>query len=753
MKLVFSVIKNGTIFEPEFQRLTPDVGSIDFKRMGTTGGIAVVYAPNGTGKSSLSRVLGSEPVDDISFSAVDENGDFVESNAFHVIPDQINRNVIRGKETDYLVGRQIKREYELRDRINKLFSDAYAALSGKYKNDFKVSKVGDFLLKQIEKVPESPYSTAFKYIRSIVNSREHGKTIDQSQYIDFIRNIDNRISLQDLDLEKKTWVINDCSGKSKIVERIIGLDYHTIVSSAETVQIERHDDAIGILKKYHSLETCVVCDSHDFHGDELLTRKQNNRNRIYDDLDQKTKELLDKVVKDNTLTMSDPFDVKRIVSDFIAGGEADDLQELQQQLGQYISAIGNEMIDALFHCFDGTSLYHDYDEYTALVATQPQLDSEELLFIEDVINENIGKTIKIERDSNSKNYKLKLDNIDLIGTDRGLMELSSGEQNFISLAFELLMARHLDKKYIVLDDPISSFDSVYKNKIAFCIIRFLEKKNQIVLTHNTDLIRLLNVQLQNCFNLYILNNVHQGRNGFIPVTTQEKNLLINLHDLVKFFQNKVDSQKGEKELIPSIRNRRLFLMSMVPFMRGYAHISLDKDNDYGKLSGIMHGYRNGSVDVVPIYKKLFDYDFGGSEEISVMDILDIDCNSVDILDESCFPLLADTLKQSLVYYYLRMKVEKELVDIFGIATDDRTMLNQIIQKAFPKNQDSDEQNRNFRVFFTSRKTLLNEFNHFEGNMNIFQPAIDITPSALQKEITDIQNKLVEVKAYAESRQS
>jgi len=167
----------------------------------------------------------------------------------------------------------------------------------------------------------------------------------------------------------------------------------------------------------------------------------------------------------------------------------------------------------------------------------------------------------------------------------------------------------------------------------------------------------------------------------------------------------------------------------------------------------MHGYRNGSVDVVPIYKKLFDYDFGGSEEISVMDILDIDCNSVDILDESCFPLLADTLKQSLVYYYLRMKVEKELVDIFGIATDDRTMLNQIIQKAFPKNQDSDEQNRNFRVFFTSRKTLLNEFNHFEGNMNIFQPAIDITPSALQKEITDIQNKLVEVKAYAESRQS
>ncbi len=116
-----------------------------------------------------------------------------------------------------------------------------------------------------------------------------------------------------------------------------------------------------------------------------------------------------------------------------------------------------------------------------------------------IINENIGKDITIERDPDSKNYKLKLGEKDLIGAERGSMELSSGEQNFISLAFELLLARHSNKEYIVLDDPISSFDSVYKNKIAFCIIKFLDGKKQIVLTHNTDLIRLLDVQLNNCF--------------------------------------------------------------------------------------------------------------------------------------------------------------------------------------------------------------------------------------------------------------
>jgi len=50
------------------------------------------------------------------------------------------------------------------------------------------------------------------------------------------------------------------------------------------------------------------------------------------------------------------------------------------------------------------------------------------------------------------------------------------------------------------------------------------------------------------------------------------------------------------------------------------------------------------------------------------------------------------------------------------------------------------------VFFTSKKTLLNEFNYFEGNINIFQPAIDIESSALQREVTSIEAKLAQPRA-------
>ena len=42
-----------------------------------------------------------------------------------------------------------------------------------------------------------------------------------------------------------------------------------------------------------------------------------------------------------------------------------------------------------------------------------------------------------------------------------------------------------------------------------------------------------------------------------------------------------------------------------------------------------------------------------------------------------------------------------------------------------------------RVFLTTKKTLLNEFNHFEGNLSIFQPAIDITNQLLEEEANSI----------------
>ncbi len=746
MKLVFKSIKNESIFTDDFKSLTPANGTVEFKHLHTAGGMAVVYAPNGTGKSSLTRVLEAEKGSkDLSFLAEDEKGNMIapETKSFHIIHDQIGRNVIPGKETDYLIGNQIRKEYELRDGINGAFQTAFDNLFKKFKTEFKTSKKDDFLLTEVGTLQDQQYKTAYTYLSSLINRSKHGKDIDQAEFIGYICDKNNYPNLIELDEQKRNFVITDCNG-SKLVPLIISIDINSIIPNAETLQIEQDDDAITILQKYHDTHACIVCDNPEFDRERLLERKQASRKRIYESLDKKTKELLDKVVRNTELLSSDPFNIKAIVSSFISDGNPVDFIKLQEELKVYVHAIGDEMIDSMIHCFDGTSLLSDFDEYIRLTQTKPELDSEELLYIEDVINENIGKNITIERDPDSKNYKLKLGNQDLLGTSRDKLELSTGEQNFISLSFELLLARHSNKDYVVLDDPISSFDSVYKNKIAFCIVKFLEDKKQIVLTHNIDLIRLLNVQLNNCFNLYILNNTDGGYNGFLPVSDTEKNLLINMHELIKLFQNKNDVLKN------SIRNRRKFLMAMVPFMRGYAHIILDKDDYFGKLSDIMHGYGTGRINIIPVYYKLFGYDFGGEEYISVNDVLNVDTDDSEILDKANFPLLNATLWQTLIYYHLRMKVEKSLVDAFHILPNSMDTLNQIIMKAFASNtNDGDyEKKRRFRVFFTSRKTLLNEFNHFEGNMNIFQPAIDITPTSLKKEVCDIETALKQVKEFA-----
>lgn len=743
MKLEFNSIKNQSIFQPEFQSFSVNgYNVIEFKKQPqAAGGIAVVYAPNGTGKSSLTAVLGNEKTrEDLSFEAI-YNGNQViqpETKAFHTIGDQISRNVIEGETSDYLIGQDIKREYVLKKKIADGFETAFNELNSEYKNAYKTTKVSDYLLSVMhDRNPE-----AYTFVRDIVNKQSKGKNIDRSLFLTYVRDVQKQPRLVDINREKREFVINNV----KIVECLLQIDLAQIVANADVQEIEQNDDAINILGKYKHLHSCIVCDNDHIDGDSLLQRKQERRKRIYDSLDVKTKALLKDVAMDSKLGVSDPFEIKNTVLAFISYGELEPITSLREAILSCVNEIVDEMIVALFNVFIPTSMYSWWDEYSTLLEAQPTLDSEELLYIQEIISENIGRNIRITRDDDSDhNFKLMLDDQALLGLDRSEMHLSSGEQNFISLAFALLLARHSRQEFIVLDDPISSFDSVYKNKIVFCIIKFLENKKQIILTHNTDLIRLLNVQLKDCFNLYILNNVDGGRNGFLPVKKDERNILISLSDLVKLFQNK----NGTLESI--IHDKRLFLMAMIPFLRGYIHIMNDPEDLYGQLSRLMHGFENGSLDIADVYKKTFGYEVEPTEIISVSDILNAPVAGLDIIDAEEYPLLADTLIQTLIYYHTRMKVESELVNIFNIPhTEGQVLLlADIIQKAFRPavgaTQEQKDKARNNRVFFTSRKTLLNEFNHFEGNMNIFQPAIDITEAALQKEVADIESKLMQLR--------
>ena len=743
MRLEFKFLKNISIFHEGFEDL-PSTGReiIEFKKQPqVSGGIAVLYGPNGTGKSAFTHAVGSEVVsDEVSFEARYNNEEWFgpEDKKFHIIEDQISRNIIPGETSDYLIGQDIRREYRLKKQISDGFRTAFDELAVLFKEEFGVSKVTDYLLAEAKRIKP----VAQTYIRSIVNKSTRGKDINQADFIAFIRNSENMPTVAETEVEKRVFIKNNQS----LIKELLTINLQQVEVNTEIKIIEQNDDAITVLQKYSHLHSCVVCDNENYDGVQILERKQENRRRIYESLEAETKKILDKIVMDKVLISSDPFNIKNTVLEFIKTGDAVAIETLCGEIGDYIIDIVNRMVASLINIFNGTSMFAWYDEYTKLLASQPELDSEELLFIEQVISENISRDIRVIRDEeNDRNFKLMLGDQPLLGTDRSVMQLSTGEQNFISLTFALLLARHSKKEYIVLDDPISSFDSIYKNKIAFCIVKFLEEKNQIILTHNTDLIRLLEAQLNDCFNLYIFGNSEGGKNGFIPVKREEKKILISLYELIKLLQNK------DGVLSSIVTDKRLFLMAMIPFMRGYAHIINDTEDNYTRLSVLMHGYEQTTVDVGEVYRILFGFDFG-EVNISVEDVLNQDCSSLNIIKSDEYPLLADALNQTLIFYHVRMKVEHELVDIFNLkVTPGRILLlTDIIRQAFmppaDATQEEKDELRNNRVFFTSRKTLLNEFNHFEGNMNIFQPAIDIEPLSLQREVVAIDKKLAELRS-------
>ena len=87
---------------------------------------------------------------------------------------------------------------------------------------------------------------------------------------------------------------------------------------------------------------------------------------------------------------------------------------------------------------------------------------------------------------------------------------------------------------------------------------------------------------------------------------------------------------------------------------------------------------------------------------------------------------------------------KKLENKFSIDTNKHQMLQDIINTAFKYN---DPNVLSERVFLLSRKTLLNEFNHFEVDMSIFQPAIDITDTDLLKEKDQIIKFLADLQIY------
>lgn len=721
-QLLIKEIKKGTIFQSDFSKMVNN-NIIEF----STNNIAIVYGPNGVGKTSLASVLNKD-------SETEFEGEFEgvpalagKEGIFHIIADQHGRNIIKGETEDFILGDNIRREHELQQQIDKEFSDLCKSLNDTLKTNFNITKKTSNIAKKITD------DVLRSYVTDLANIKSKGKGVDVNKFIEKIGQL-KEIQVPEYNKDKFAYLINDCENSKSIINQVLAINENMICKNVHIQEINENDEAISILKKYSYKEECIVCDNK-INPSELLERKTDNRKQVFDSLDDKTKKILENIIK--SITGNDPFLISDTFSKAIESGNKMLVFNLQDAIKNYFSLI-NILINNLFSsCLSSTNLKADLTSYNEMLKQKLVMTDDDILYIRNIINDNIDKKIHLIRDPDTKDIKLLMGEEEFLNKERNELHLSTGEQNFISLCFELLKAKNCNKPIIILDDPISSFDSIYKNKIAYAIIKFLNNKKQIILTHNLDLVRLLECQYQGCFALYLFNNVQNELNGFIKINDYEKNILLYIDKLLNLLRtdifDEINSEKAERN----------FLISMIPFMRGYAQLINDVDNK-NKLTSLMHGYKDEKVNISDVYRALFIKEFPTKIKkdyiISVSDILSIDIDNLQILKTDNYPLLNRTLKHSLIYLYLRLSVERVLVKAYPNETKNCELLGEIINKSLRGSC-----NQAHRIYLTSRKTLLNEFNHFEGNMNIFQPAIDISDSTLKKEKDGILETLNEIK--------
>lgn len=715
-KIIFEKIENEDIFVSDYKNLIKN-NEIDFSREG----ISVIYGPNGTGKTSLVKALSSEKGTKVKYTY--GGNEYTDGSQFFVINDQNNRNIIKGETKDFLLGDDIKKEFELQEYIeneyNRLCTESISILKVNYSVSSSSSKSIDCF---------SEWVNIQNIIKDLMNNRSKGSKTGVDTYIsEFEKH--SQITTPDYEQDKLDYIISDLSEKNPLIIEIETIDTDKLSNNPHIKEIEENTEAIKILSRFGYKDQCIVCDSDGIDSENLLSKKSKNKEDIIKTLDVKTKKIVEKIIAN--VSEKDPFRIKDIMLGAIETGNLSDVLLLKKSIKEYKNIFANKAIKELVQLYKASDIKIKNEEYQKMINQKPDITEEDFLYIEQIISNNMSKKLQIIRDDR-KNIKIVLENKDFLGINREELPLSSGEQNFLSLTFEFLKAKNSDKPIIILDDPISSFDSIYKNKIAYAIVKILQNKKRIILTHNVDLLRLLDGQFKKCFRLFLFNNTENEENGFIALNSDERDMLINLDELLKTFREKIYEH---------IKDVELFLISLIPFMRGYSTIINDKTIKEN-LTQLMHGYKTGTVDIAECYIKLFgnmNNIIPNNYKVNVDDILSKTLDGKEIVNKDKYPLLNRTLVHSFTYLFLRLLIEKKLVSKYNIDTESKSgakQLGQIISKAFPENSKNSDDIKN-RVFLTTKKTLLNEFNHFEGNISIFQPAIDITDHMLGKEKTDI----------------
>ena len=287
---------------------------------------------------------------------------------------------------------------------------------------------------------------------------------------------------------------------------------------------------------------------------------------------------------------------------------------------------------------------------------------------------------------------------------RNVDKYSTGEINLMIFTFSIYQFIASNKEILVVDDPLSSYDISNQYRIMFDLVEATASgKKVIILSHNIDCVNIANSQHRGTFKYKYIEKI----NGILylkNINLNENDSILNIRNLLNYVSCKDNKDK-------------------------YFKLLIEREEDLDSPENLVFHYDQS-----------YTYNYDGVNLTNDYFVSLIDNLNDNSISNSSFE--QNAIDKILYMTGIRIWIEKQF---YLNSPNDNSLCGKTFGKKleymFPRN---DQKRWNgsenvTRKYLMSKKTMINQHNHYKSQILPFNYALNITLDELKKEILDIKS--------------